>query len=187
MSRERAFLLGGAWGAGLFVAVFFVNDAVKPGYEPVRDFVSEAAIGAGGWVQVANFVVAGALVALSGVGLWRVVGRWTGALVGVVGVGLVAAGVFVSDPVPQDEGTGHGAVHNAVSVAVFAALAAACFTAASWRGTRGWRWYCRVTGVAVPLLFVTAGAVTNSSGLWQRVTIVVGWSWLVVVSLRAAA
>ncbi|XVV08645.1 hypothetical protein ACQP2X_27780 [Actinoplanes sp. CA-131856] len=29
-SRERAFLLGGAWGAGLFVAVFFGNDAAKP-------------------------------------------------------------------------------------------------------------------------------------------------------------
>ncbi|SNY68328.1 DUF998 domain-containing protein [Paractinoplanes atraurantiacus] len=187
MSRERALLFGGAWGAGLFVAVVFVNDAVKPGYEPVRDFVSEAAIGAGGWVQIANFVVAGTLLALSGVALARVVGRWTGVLVGVVGVGLIAAGVFVSDPVPQDESAWHGVVHNVVSVMVFAALTGACFTAARWRPTAGWRWYCRVTGVAVPVLFVTAGAVTNTSGFWQRVTIVVGWAWLVVLNLRAAA
>ncbi|MFG1997445.1 DUF998 domain-containing protein [Actinoplanes sp. NPDC048988] len=186
MSRERVLLLGGAWGAGLFVAVFLANDAVKPGYEPARDLVSEAAIGAGGWVQVVNFVVAGGLLAGSSFALSRVVGRWTGILVRVVGAGLVAAGVFVSDPVPQERVSWHGVIHNVVSVAVFSALSAACFTAACWRATTAWRWYCRVVGVAVPVLFVTTGAVTNSGGVWQRLTIVAGWSWLVVLNLRAA-
>jgi hypothetical protein len=34
-------------------------------------------------------------------------------------------------------------------------------------------------------LFVIAGGLENTAGLWQRLTIVVGWSWLVVLNYRA--
>ncbi len=172
-------------GAVLFVVVLLVNDSVKPGYEPVRDFVSEAAIGRGGWVQIANFVVSGTLVALSSVALSNAVNRWTGRLVGFVGASLVGAGVFVTDPVPHEQATWTGAVHNVVSFVVFGCLSAACFTAARWRPARAWRVYCRVTGIAVPALFVASGASAGTGGLFQRATIVVGWSWLAVLGLRA--
>ena len=185
MAWLRRMLWCGVVGAISFVAVFLVNDAVKPGYEPVRDFVSEAAIGRGGWVQIANFLVAGALLAVSAIALARRVNAWTGRLVGVVGVSLAAAGVFVSDPVPHDQSTWHGVAHNVVSVFVFAALSLACFVAARWQPTARWRWYCIATGVAVPALFVVAGAVSSTSGLWQRATIIIGWSWLAVLELRA--
>ena len=49
----------------------------------------------------------------------------------------------------------------------------------------GWRLYCRVTGIAVPVMFVATGAVAGTTGLFQRATIVVGWSWLAVLGLRA--
>jgi hypothetical membrane protein len=185
MSRLQGLLWCGVAGAISFVVVFLVNDAVKPDYEPVRDFVSEAAIGRGGWVQIANFLVAGILLAASSVPLSRTVGGRTGGLVGTVGLGLAAAGVFVSDPVPHDHATWHGILHNVVSVFVFGSLSLACFTAARWGPTSMWRWYCIATGVAVPVLFVTAGAVSDTSGVWQRLTIVVGWSWLAVLELRA--
>lgn len=185
MPRLRGSLWCCTAGAVLFVAAFLVNDAIKPNYEPARDFVSEAAIGPGGWVQVTNFVVAGTLLAISSLSLSRTVTRWTGRLVGMAGLGLVAAGVFVSDPVPQDEATWHGLTHNIVSVIVFTSLSAAAFTAARWRPTPSWRRYCVATGIAVPVLFVLAGGVTGTSGLWQRLTIVVGWSWLAVLGLRA--
>jgi hypothetical membrane protein len=185
MVAPRRLLLGGAGGAVSFVVVFLVNDAIKPGYEPMRDFVSEAAIGRGGWVQIANFLVTGVLLMASAVALSRTAGAWTGRLVGFVGAGLAAAGVFVSDAVPHDHATWHGIAHNVVSVFVFGSLTLACFTAARWRPTPGWRRYCGSTGVAVPVLFVAAGAVADTSGLWQRLTIVVGWSWLAVLELRA--
>lgn len=181
----RGLLWFGVAGAVSFVVVILINDEVKPNYDPVRDFVSEAAIGAGGWVQIASFLVTGCFLALSAAALVRTAGRWTGILVGVVGVGLAVAGVFVSDPVPHDRATWHGIAHNIASVVVFASLSAACFVAARWRSTPRWRWYCRVTGAAVPILFVTTGAFANTSGLWQRLTIAVGWSWLAVLSLRA--
>jgi hypothetical protein len=185
MARTRGLLWFGPAGAALFVVVFLVDDEVKPNYDPARDLVSEAAIGAGGWVQIASFVVTGCLLGLSSVALSRTAGRWTGILVGIVAASLAAAGVFVSDPVPHDRATWHGVAHNIVSVVVFASLSAACFVAASWRPTASWRRYCRATGVAVPILFLTAGAVASTGGLWQRLTIVVGWCWLAVLSLRA--
>lgn len=173
-------------GAAGFVLVILVNDRVKPGYDPVRDFVSEAAIGRGGWVQIANFLLAGALIAFSAFLLARTVGRWTGRLLGLFGVALMLAGVFVTDPVPADESTWHGTVHNIVSVIAFASLAAACFTAARWHPTRWWRTYCVLTGVAVPILFVITAAVATTTGVWQRVTIAVGWAWVAVLGVRAS-
>ncbi|PYC76165.1 DUF998 domain-containing protein [Micromonospora arborensis] len=185
MPRPRSLLWCGVVGAVAFVLVFLVNDAFKPNYEPVRDFVSEAAIGPGGWVQIVNFLSAGALLTASSFALRRTVGRSVGWLVRILGVGLMVAGAFVSDPAPHDEATWHGTAHNIVSVIVFVALSLACFTAARWRPTPAWRWYCVLTGAAVPVLFVIAGGVSETAGLWQRLTIVVGWAWLAALGMRA--
>jgi uncharacterized protein DUF998 len=112
------------------------------------------------------------------------VNRWTGRLVLTFGAGLVCAGVLVADPLPGTASTWHGSAHNIASIVVFASLAAACFTAVRWRSAPGWRRYCVATGAAVPVLFVVSGAVSGTTGLWQRVTIVVGWTWLIVLELR---
>jgi hypothetical protein len=37
----------------------------------------------------------------------------------------------------------------------------------------------------VPVLFVIANNGGDLTGVWQRLTIVVGWSWLAVLNLRA--
>jgi hypothetical membrane protein len=185
MGKRRKLLGCGAAGAASFVLIIVVNDALRPSYQPMHDFVSEAAIGRHGWVQIANFVTSGVLIAASSFALSRAVNPWTGRLVRVFGVSLMLAGVFVSDPVPHEQTTWHGDAHNLVSVIVFVSLTLACFTAARWRPTPGWRWYCALTGIAVPALFVTAGAASGTAGLWQRLSIVVGWTWLIVLGLRA--
>jgi hypothetical membrane protein len=183
--RQRNLLWCAAAGAALFIFTFLVNDALKPGYEPTRDFVSEAAIGPGGWVQIGNFLVTGALIAASSAAISRSVNTWSGRLTGVFGVSLVLAGIFVTDPAPHDHATWSGTAHNVVSLIAFASLTATCFTAAQWRPTGLWRWYCVLSGTAVPVLFVIAGAASDTSGLWQRLSIMVGWTWLAVLALRA--
>jgi len=52
----------GVIGPALFVAAFLAQGAVRPYYDPLRHPVSSLAIGDMGWVQCANFVVAGALL-----------------------------------------------------------------------------------------------------------------------------
>ena len=184
---RRWLLWCGAAGSILFIVVFLISDATKPDYDPVRDAVSEAAIGSGGWLTTANFIVSGLLIAASSVATAQVVGRWTGTLVAVVGAGLAVAGVFVSDPVPTDQASWHGMIHNAAGTASSAALVIACFTAARWRPTPAWRWYCIAVGICVPLIFVAALGASETAGIWQRLTNIIGWTWLTVLTARALA
>jgi hypothetical protein len=154
-------------------------------------------------VQTVNFLVAGSLTVAFAIGLATRQGvrRKLGAiLVGVWGVGLVGAGLFVTDPVsgyppgtpplPEDMSTA-GALHDLFSVPAFLALSAACFVLA-WG--EGWRWavYSVLSGIAVFVAFAVSGAgfsqtesVVDVAGLWQRISVVTGWTWLVVLAVRA--
>lgn len=175
-------------GALLFLVVILANGLAKPDYDPVHDFVSEGAIGRGGWLQIGNFIVSGALLTVFSFGLRDTVTRWTSWLVRVFAVCLMAAGVFVADPVPSDAATGHGIAHNAVSLAVFVALVAACCTAARWQPTRAWRWYCLLSAALIVVFFVLAGGadpVDGGAGLFQRASIAAGWIWLAALARRA--
>jgi hypothetical protein len=39
--------------------------------------------------------------------------------------------------------------------------------------------------VAVPLLFVLSGGIESATGVFQRLSIVVGWTWIAVLGVRA--
>ena len=101
MVRARGLLWSGIAGAVSFVVVILVDGAVKPDYDVVRDLVSEAAIGRGGWVQIANFILTGFLLALSAVALRQTVGSSTAFAVGLVGVSLICCLLYTS-PSPRD-------------------------------------------------------------------------------------
>ena len=187
----RGLLWCGVVGGPLFVVVFLVNDRIRDNYDPVRDFVSEAAIGPGGWVQIVNFLVTGSLFVAFGAGLSRAVSRWTGWLVIAFGAVLALSGVFVTDPAPHTVRTGHGIAHDVAGFLIFLVLMpAAAFVAARWQpapagGARAWRWGSRAVGVAVPVLFVLGGGIETATGVFQRLAIAVGWIWLAVLGLRA--
>jgi len=112
MVRARGLLWSGIAGAVSFVVVFLVDGAVKPDYDAVGDLVSEAAIGRGGWVQIANFILTGFLLAFSAVALRQTVAGSTALTVGIVGVSLICAGVFVSDPVPHERASTIGRLYR---------------------------------------------------------------------------
>jgi hypothetical membrane protein len=172
----------GAIGAALFVVVFLVDGSVHAGYDPIRDTVSELAIGPGGWIQVASFIVTGLLMIAFATTLRQALdSTWAAILIGLYGAGLVVSGVFVTDPVPSSTPTVHGTGHNLVSLVVFGGLTAASFVVARHR----WALLSRIVGVLVPLFFVLMGAVGGpATGLLQRIAIVVGWAWVAFVSIR---
>jgi MFS family permease len=201
-SIVRALLVCGVIAGPLFIVGFLIEGALKPDYDPVRHPVSSLALGPFGWTQTANFIIAGLLTLAFAVGLIRLPGarQKIGAiLVAVWGVGLLGAGAFVTDPVSgyppgtpplPDEATTAGALHDQFSVAAFFALAAACFVLA---GGAGWRWavYSVLSGAAFLGAFFVAGigfAQTephvNVAGLWQRICVLIGWTWVTVLALR---
>ena len=206
--KARALLACGVIGGPLFVATFLVEGATRAGYNPMRHPVSSLALGNHGWVQTANFVVASFLTLAFAVGLRRALGpgrgsTWGPLLVGVWAVGLLGAGVFVTDPLSgYPPGTPdrllrnswHGALHDLFSLAAFAALGAACFVFGrrfATRAERGWAVYSVVTGVVFVVAFVVSSAgfaqvagLVHLAGLFQRVAVSVGFGWLTLLAAR---
>ncbi len=142
MSRTftRRLLLGGAVSGPLFVAVVLLQMVLRDGFDIRRHPISLLSLGPGGWVQVANFVLAGVLVlglavAARGCLGGQPAGRWGPTLLAGYGVGLVAGGVFVADPglgfppgapagIPETM-TWHGTLHAVAPPLAFTALIAA--------------------------------------------------------------
>lgn len=156
MSRPtRLLLLGGVVAAPLFLAVWALQALTRDGFRPTYHPLSLLALGDGGWVQIANFVVTGLLLVGAGVGLRRALDRrarstWVAVLVGLMGVGLVVAGVFVTDPgagFPAGAPDGapvmswHGAVHEVgfvLTQLAFVALAVVLAVRFGRASQRGW-------------------------------------------------
>ncbi|HEX6711507.1 MAG TPA: DUF998 domain-containing protein [Rubrobacter sp.] len=154
--KTRTLLGCGVIAGPLFVVMFLAEGATRAGYDPLRHPVSSLALGDYGWMQTANFVVAGLLTIAFAAGMWRALQSprrsiWVPFLVGVWGIGLLGAGIFPTDPVSgyppgtPDQLTGyslHGAIHDlAFSLPGFVALAAACFVFCrrfAARGELGW-------------------------------------------------
>ena len=205
----RALLVAGVVGPLLFIVTFLIEGATRPGYSAWRNFVSQLAIGDGGWVQIANFLVCGTLMLAFTVGLWRALRPRSIAgtiLIGVYALALIVAGIFVTDPAlgypPGSSGSGlqtlHGTIHGVAGLVAFTSLAAAAFVMArrfagdpAWRG---WAVYSFVVGALILGLFVvsTAASVLDERGVWpdapvgilQRISIVTGWTWLAALALR---
>lgn len=196
-------LLCGVVGPVIFVASFLVQGALRSGYDALRHPVSSLSLGATGWVQVATFLITGLLIAAYAVGLRRAgCGWWTPVLVGLVGVGLVGAGIFVADPISgyppgspvPAPSTVHGIAHQLFSTPVFTALPAAMLVMARRffrSGERGWARYSLLSAPIFFGCFVLAAFGFDQNpllmpvgGLWQRLALVVGLTWLAALALH---
>lgn len=186
-------LVCGVIGAPVNIAVFTVEGALRPGYSPIRDYTSFLSLGPDGWINVANFIVFGVLMTAFAAGVTTVIRTGPAApagpiLLGVSGIGMMAAGLFVADAA-SSAATTHGSLHIAASVLVLAAMTAACFVFAGHyqlvpNGTPFAR-YCRVTGVAFAVLWCNPSAGgAGIAGLLQRIGILVLSTWIVLLAVR---
>jgi len=205
-------LVCGAVAGPLFVVVFLAEGVTRADYDALQQPVSALALGKWGWTQRANFIVTGLLMFSFGVGLWTALQRYAVApavsvLVGLYAVGLIGAGIFVTDPIGEyqpESATAspniHGALHTGFSVVVFIALPIACLVLAGGyaaRGSIGWALYSAASGVLFVAGFVftsigfsqvqglsRSGHLARIGGLLQRMTIALGWGWLTLTAIH---
>lgn len=206
--KIKRLLICGAIAGPLFVITFLIEGATRADYNALRHPVSSLALGDFGWMQVANFIVAGLLMVVFSLGLWlalrpRRASIWGPLLVAVWGIGLLGAGIFLTDPVsgyPPGtpdlllNPTAHGALHDQFSLIGFLALTVACFVFSyrfARQGERGWALYSAVTGILFPVGIVLASAAFSQDqglvtfgGLLQRVTVTIGWTWLTLLAIH---
>jgi hypothetical membrane protein len=206
----RLLITGGVVGPLLFLVVFLIEGATRPGYNAFRQQVSYLSLSGQGWMQVLNFLLCGLLLTGFACGMWRLLrpGRsvlWGALLLGVCGLALIIAGLFVTDPGPgyppgvsSSPQTLHGTIHGVAGLIVFLSIAAASMALArrfagdpAWHG---WALYSLVTGILTLLLFVITtvlsaldqqGVLPNSpAGLFQRADILLAWGWVALLALR---
>lgn len=198
-ARITRSLLGyGVLAGPLYVTVSLIQVALRDGFDPTRHEWSLLANGPGGWVQVANLIVTGLMVAAGAGGFGRALraggGRsWAPRLLAVYGVGLIAAGVFRADPMngfpagapegPPAAGSVHGTLHLMSAGVGFLALVAAMFVLARHFHMNG---HARraaataATGVAFLAGFagVASGSPTAAVNLAFTAAVVLSWAWL---------
>jgi hypothetical membrane protein len=100
----RVLLAIGGAGPLLFPALATLAALVAPGYSMLTQPVSELALGPTGWIQSANFYLAGLAIIAFAVGMFRSLPRpsWVATVLLVIsGAGMVAAGIFPCDPKGQ--------------------------------------------------------------------------------------
>ena len=183
----RSLLGWGAVAGPFYLAVSLAQALSRDGFDLSRHPWSLLENGSLGWIQSANFVLTGAMVAAFAVGLARAgAGRWAPRLLALYGAGLAAAGVFTADPmagfpVGADETPSwHGLLHLAAGGIGFLGMVAAClvlgrrFAAA---GRRSWALASRVTGVAFLAAFagITTGSTAATLPFVAGVVLSFGW------------
>jgi hypothetical protein len=198
----RLMLAAGIVGPIIFVLTFTIESATRPGYSPYNNFVSQLATGETGWVQTVNFLLYGLLMLVFAAGMYRVLtpGRGKRAVVVllmVYAVGLLVAGSFTTDPAlsyppgtppgPPQHLTTRGIIHGLVGgMMSFLSVPILCFVM-TWRlwAQRAWALYSLLTGLVMLVVSQTstvADILGWPTGVLQRIAIVVGWAWIVLLA-----
>jgi hypothetical protein len=197
--QTRSLLACGAVVGPFYLAVGVLQGLLREGFSFARHPLSVLANGTGGWIQIANFVISGALVIAAVVGLGRVLGpksrgmRW---FLAAFGTSMLLAAVFPADAMdgfpagtplgPPTTISTTGLLHFVAGALGFTALGVSALFSAGVMSRRGQPALARLSlasGLAVLLGFFGGFALPSPvAGIWFAV--VVGWAWLAIVSMQ---
>ncbi len=202
----KILLLCGPLGSFSFIILSLIQGLVRENYFPLRFPMSSLAIGSEGFIQVANFIIAGVLTII-GAYAWKKTSislknyTWTPRLFTLVGIGLIGAGIFSTDPVygypitaplATAQFTIPGKLHELFALIVFICLPLACFKfykALKTTENKGLALFSLASGVGVLVAFFISlagfkqvSALIEVAGLFQRLSIIIGACWITTIT-----
>ncbi|MEV6427252.1 DUF998 domain-containing protein [Nocardia sp. NPDC051463] len=199
----RLLLACGVIAPLLNIVVVLILGAIRPGYNAWIVPDSNLELGPGGWMQITNYIVTGALLLAFAIGmrLRLRTGRgstWGPILLGIYGLTFVAIGPILPDPslgYPPGASSAltiHGAIHSLFGLLQFTSLIAACFVLARHDEElegRSWSWYSVATGLLVAasyVAFVLSAKLSDGgpTGLIERIGIIAGGIWIALLAIR---
>jgi Protein of unknown function (DUF998) len=206
----RLLLSCGLIAGPFYIFVGLVQVLLRSGYNPARQDLSLLSNGNLGWIQITNFVISGGLTVAFAGGLARSLRNGTGRtwgprLLALYGLGLIAAGAFIADPMdgfppgtPSGKAlhpTWHGTMHLVSGSIGFAGLIAACFVFSrrfSRAGQLGWARWSATVGILYFVAFVGIAGGSRQSGstlvgvtVGFTVAVVLGWIWIFTMAVRS--
>jgi len=196
----KALLACGVAAGPLFMVVGLIQSFTVPGFDLTHHYLSMLSSSPDfGWIQISNFVVAGLLTVASAVGVRRALrggplGRVSPVLLGLFGVGLAAAGVFVADPalgyppgtpdaIPTSQ-SWHSIMHGVSAIVSFTFLTAACFTLGYRffrQRQRGWAAFSVLSGIVA---FAMPSIPNPWGGVFLFVAAGIGFAWLAALCVK---
>lgn len=204
---EKILLTCGVIAGPVYIVLGVFQMFVRPGFDPARHDLSLMSNGELGWIQITNFLLVGVMTILSAFGIRSVLrdsqgGTWGPLLLGVYGLGLIGAGIFVADPMNgfplgTPEGSpvtmsSHGFLHFLSGGIGFLAFIAACFVFAkrfSHFNQRGWAVFSGFTGLFFFAAFGGIGVGSQAGGgiltfvtLSFTAAVILAWIWLSALS-----
>jgi hypothetical membrane protein len=185
----------GIIGSILFIAVFTIEGLMRQNYDAFRMYISELALGPRGWIQIANFIIFGILLLVFTLSLAN---KFKGkreskigqALIAIIGINFILAGVFVIDP--SAEKSLNGIIHNVSSALIFFLASISCFIFFHlFREDPKWKnlsWWTLTTGIAILVLIVLMEMDGTSLSEWpgaiQRIAAITGLFWIFTFALK---
>lgn len=210
VSGARLLPLAGGFAAVLLLLVIAIDGATRPGYDAWHHGVSQLVLGELGWLERLVYVFCGLLTVGLAVRARQLLAsgpgaKWGPRFLAAVGVGLVVAGVFPTDPAlgyPVGEPTTvstAGRLHQFGGTLLFVGLVGACLALSrrfARNGRTGWRVYSAATGVLVLGSALAAGIVYRletvgvltfgPAGGLERIAFGVGFVWIAALAIQLA-
>jgi hypothetical protein len=186
----RSLLTSAVVAAPLWTVVALAQAATRDGFDLTRHPLSALSTGSLGWLQITNFVLAGILTIIGASGLRRALPgtTWAPRLVRISGIGMVASGALVMDPVGTPGAMSwHSFGHMVAGTVTFGCLIAACYVLGRHFSRAGDRSYAIASRVAGTALLVGNGW-AMSGGTAGTLTLAVGaitaMLWISAVAAR---
>lgn len=199
-----ALLACGILAGPIYMGVGMLQIIFRDGFDPLRHTLSLMSLGVGGWIQIANFILAGLLVVAGAAGAKKAMhtgrGRtWGPLLLMVYGLCVIASGVFVADPMngyppgtpdgPPETMSWHGGLHFMAGGVGFLAIIAATFVFArryATLGMRGWSVYSAATGALflVSFMGVASGSQHPAVFLAFWIGMALIWTWITAIFVQ---
>ncbi|MCY0955066.1 DUF998 domain-containing protein [Streptomyces sp. H27-S2] len=199
-AKTRALLAGGIAAGPLFLGTGAVQGLAQDGFDFTRNAISQLSLGDLGWIQVASFLLTGALAIAGAAGIRHTLpgtaeGCWAPRLICVFGASFLLAAVFTADPgagfpagtpeAPAASLSWHGALHMLSAMVGFLALCASFLVLARHFAAlrqRGWALGSRL----VPLGVLAGFAASSATVLAFTAGAALGLLWLTAITARLA-
>ena len=204
LRQRRIAAWAGMLAPVLFVAIFTIAGWLRPGYEPLKTYVSALSLGSYGWIQMANFVILGVLLFLfsRGVAAEFPSGRASRAgpiLLAIMSILFILSGPLRMDPTgtPLSQVTIHGTIHGLAGGIIFILMPITCFVFLrrfrvdpDWQSLRWWTLGLGILIAAAVILLTISSKLppvqnifTAWLGLIQRTIIVPFMLWVFIFAL----
>jgi len=201
-------LTAGIIAGPFFIMIALIQAFTREGFDWVSHPASLLSLGSLGWIQIANFVLTGLFYIAMAYGLKHVLSsgigrRWVPRLFTVLGIAMIAGGVFLADPslgfppgapvMPENQ-SWHSVVHGFAPIIGFLALTIALITLGRRFGSQGQKWWMWAT-ILIALASYALSSIPSLTGnfetgefnfipLWAGVTLGFGYTSVIAAKFK---